>query len=108
MGIVTDSATVEDKKDPETNSIYQLYKLFATKDEVQAMADAFRAGGYGYGAAKKELLNAYHRLFDPFKAKRDELAKDPKALEDILRAGAEKARRAAAPTMEKVRKAVGV
>ena len=72
------------------------------------MAATFRAGGYGYGTAKKELLNAYHRLFDPFKARRDELVKDPDALEDILQEGAKKARAAAAPTMEKVRKAVGL
>ena len=108
MGIVTDSQPMEAKKEPDGNSIYELYKLFATPDEVAAMADAFRAGGYGYGNAKKELLAAYHRLFDPFKARRDELAKDPGALEDILKSGAERARAAAAPTMEKVRRAVGL
>ena len=37
-----------------------------------------------------------------------ELAKDGDTLEDILRAGAAKARAAAAPTMEKVRAAVGL
>ena len=95
-------------KEPDGNSIYELYKLFATKEEVEAMAAAFRAGGYGYGTAKKALLEAYHRLFDPFKARRDELVKDPDALEDILQEGAKKARAAAAPTMEKVRKAVGL
>ncbi len=108
MGIVTDSQPMEAKKEPDGNSIYELYKLFATEDEVAAMADAFRAGGYGYGTAKKELLSAYHRLFDPFKARRDELAKDPDSLEDILQAGAKRARAAAAPTMEKVRRAVGL
>ena len=85
-----------------------MYKLFATPEEVAEMAAAFRAGGYGYGTAKKALLQAYHRLFDPFKEKRDELAKDPDALEDILKAGAARARAAAAPIMEKVRKAVGL
>ena len=108
MGIVTDSQPMEAKKEPEGNSIYELYKLFATPEEVAAMADAFRAGGYGYGNAKKELLAAYHRLFDPFKARRDELAKDPDSLEDILQDGAKRARAAAAPTMEKVRAAVGL
>jgi len=108
MGIVTDSQPMEAKKEPEGNSIYELYKLFATPEEVAAMADAFRAGGYGYGNAKKELLAAYHRLFDPFKARRDELAKDPDSLEDILKAGAVRARAAAAPLMEKVRRAVGL
>ena len=108
MGIVTDSQPMEAKKEPDGNSIYELYKLFATPEEVAAMADAFRAGGYGYGTAKKELLSAYHRLFDPFKARRDELAKDPDSLEDILKVGAARARAAAAPTMEKIRRAVGL
>ena len=70
--------------------------------------NSFRAGGYGYGHAKKALLEAYHRLFDPFRAKREELEKDPATLEDILRAGASRARAAAGPIMEKVRSAVGL
>ena len=108
MGIVTDSTPMESPKEPEGNSIYELYRLFATKEEVSAMADAFRAGGYGYGTAKKALLEAYHRLFDPFRERREALAKDPSSLEDILKDGAARARAAAAPTMEKVRSAVGL
>jgi tryptophanyl-tRNA synthetase len=108
MGIVTDSKTMEEPKEPEGNSIYELYKLFATKEEVEAMAASFRAGNYGYGHAKKALLEAYHRLFDPFREKREALEKDPDSLEDILRDGAAKARAAAAPIMEKVRSAVGL
>ena len=108
MGIVTDSTPMEEPKEPEGNSVYEMYKLFATPEEVAEMAASFRAGGYGYGHAKKALLSAYKRMFDPFKARRDELEKDPDALEDILREGAKKARAAAAPVMEKVRKAVGL
>ena len=108
MGIVTDSKTMEEPKEPEGNSIYELYKLFATPEEVAEMAANFRAGNYGYGHAKKALLEAYHRMFDPFKERREQLAKDPDSLEDILRAGAKRARETAAPVMEKVRKAVGL
>ena len=108
MSIVTDSKGLEEPKEPEGNSIYELYRLFATPEEAAEMADSFRKGGYGYGHAKKALLEAYHRLFDPFRAKREELAKDPATLEDILREGGRRAREAAAPTMEKVRKAVGL
>ena len=108
MGIVTDSKTMEEPKEPEGNSIYELYKLFATPEEVAQMAANFRAGNYGYGHAKKALLEACHRLFDPFREKREQLAKDPDALEDILQDGAKRARAAAAPTMEKVRAAVGL
>ena len=108
MAIVTDSTPMEAPKEPEGNSIYELYKLFATRDEVAEMAANFRAGGYGYGHAKKALLEAYHRMFDPFKERREELAKDRDSLEDILSTGAAKARCAAALTMEKVRAAVGL
>lgn len=108
MGIVTDSKTMEEPKEPEGNSIYELYKLFATKEEVAEMAASFRAGNYGYGHAKKALLNAYHRLFDPYKERREQLEKDPDALEDILQEGAKRARKSAAEVMEKVRKAVGL
>lgn len=108
MSIVTDSKTVEDPKDPEECSIYGLYRLFATEEEAAAMASALRAGGYGYGAAKKELLSAYRRLFDPFRERREALTKDPSLLEDVLRDGAKRARAAAAPQMGKVRAAVGL
>ena len=108
MGIQTDSTPMESPKEPEGNSVYELYKLFATREEVAEMAAKFRAGGYGYGTAKKELLAAYHRLFDPFKARREELAKSPDTLEDILCDGARRAREAAAVQMEKVRRAVGL
>ncbi len=108
MGIVTDSKTMEEPKEPEGNAIYELYKLFATPEEVAEMAANFRAGNYGYGHAKKALLAAYKRLFDPFREKREELAKDPATLEDILQDGAKRARAAAAPLMETVRRAVGL
>ena len=108
MGIVTDSKSMEEPKEPEGNAIYEMYKLFATPEEVSEMAANFRAGNYGYGHAKKALLAAYKRLFDPFREKREQLAKDVDTLEDILRDGAKRAAAAAAPTMEKVRHAVGL
>lgn len=108
MSIVTDSKGLEEPKVPEGNSIYELYKLFATPEETAEMADNFRRGGYGYGHAKKALLEVYRRTFDPFRERREQLARDVSALEDILRDGAVRARRSAAETMDKVRAAVGL
>lgn len=108
MGIVTDSTPMEAPKVPEGNSIYELYKLFSTPEETEAMAENYRRGGYGYGHAKKALLEAYHRMFDPFREKREALAKDPDYVEDVLNEGKRRAREAAVPMMEKVRKAVGI
>jgi tryptophanyl-tRNA synthetase len=107
MGIVTDSKGLEEPKEPEGNSIYELYKLFATPEETEEMARNFRAGGYGYGHAKKALFEIYERTFAPFRAKREEMEKNLDYVEEILRKGAERAREEAAKTMDKVRKAVG-
>ena len=108
MGIVTDSTPMEAPKEPEGNSIYELYKLFATPEEAAEMAAKFRAGNYGYGNAKKELFAIYERTFAPFRERREKLAADPSYVEDVLKAGATRARAEAAKTMDRVRKAVGL
>ena len=108
MKIVTDSKGVEEPKDPETNTIYNLYKLFATEEEAKDMADHFRAGNYGYGTAKKALWDIFERTIGPFREKREKLAADPDYVEDVLRAGAKKARSEARKTLDRVRQAVGL
>ena len=108
MGIVTDSTPMEAPKEPEGNSIYELYKLFATPEEAAEMAAKFRAGNYGYGHAKKELFAIYERTFGPFRERREKLVADESYVEDVLKAGAKRAREEAAKTMDKVRTAVGI
>ena len=108
MGIVTDSKGVEDPKDPENCNVFALYKLFATKAEAAEMADAYRKGGLGYGDAKKALLEKINDRFGSFREKRNELAGNPKKVEDILSAGAEKVRKISLNTLEKAREATGL
>lgn len=108
MGIVTDSTPMDEPKDPENCNVYKIYKLLASEEQVQEMADKLRAGGYGYGDAKKALLAAYHEKFDACIAKREELSKNLDYVEEVLRKGAEKARAIAAPTLDAARKAVGL
>ena len=108
MGIVTDSTPMEAPKEPEGNSIYELYKLFATPEEAAEMAAKVRAGNYGYGSAKKELFAIYERTFGPFRERREKLAADPSYVEDVLKDGAKRARVEAEKTMTKVRSAVGL
>jgi tryptophanyl-tRNA synthetase len=108
MSITTDSKTVEEPKDPEGNTVFQLYKLMATPAEVEAMAARFRAGGYGYGEAKKTLAAKVVEHFAPFRKRRDELLAHPEEVDAILRAGAVKARAVARATLDRVRKAVGL
>lgn len=107
MSIVTDSAALEDSKNPD-NNITQLYSLFATKEKVEEMKEKFRAGGYGYGHAKNELLEAILEYFGPARERREELVNNPEYVKGILRSGAEKAREIAKNKMIEVKTAVGL
>jgi len=108
MRIVTDSKGLADAKDPDTCNVFALYKLFATEAEREALAARYRAGGMGYGEAKKALAEKFEAHFGPLRAKRDELAKNLDYVEGVLRAGADRARTEARQTLKKARQAVGL
>jgi len=107
MGIVTDSTPMEDPKDPEGNTVFKLFKLVAPADAVNDMDTKFRAGGYGYGHAKKELLSA---LLDGFRNERETFARlmeDRSAIDAELQKGADKARLVARSVLGRVREKLG-
>ena len=108
MSIVTDSKGLEDIKDPDTCNVAKLYKLLATDEQYADLCSKYRAGNFGYGHAKQALFEAIEAFFGPMRAKREEFAKDPGEVWNILNKGAERARITAEATMEKVRKAVGL
>ncbi|WP_300331480.1 tryptophan--tRNA ligase [Fusobacterium sp.] len=107
MSIVTDSAELEEPKNPD-NNISQLYKLFASEEKYQEMRNKFMAGGYGYGHAKKELLEAILEYFKDARARREELEKNPDYVEEVLRKGALKAREIAVKKITEAKKIVGL
>ncbi|MCB0360656.1 MAG: tryptophan--tRNA ligase, partial [Bdellovibrionales bacterium] len=108
MQIVTDSKSVEDKKDPDTCNVFKLYRFFASADEQAALAERYRAGGMGYGHAKEELFRAIEREIAPIRERYEALMSRPEELSDLLRDGANRARALAHETMHAVRDAVGV
>lgn len=108
MSIVTDATPVEAPKDPDKSTIYALYKLFASVDQSAAFAEKFRAGGMGYGDAKKELFELLWNYFEPFRIKRKELEGNLDYAAELRRKGKEHAEAIASETMAKVRKLVGV
>jgi tryptophanyl-tRNA synthetase len=108
MGIETQLKDLADPLDPDEDIVFALYSLFATPDERQAMADGYRAGGYGFGRAKKELLAKIESTFAPFRARRNELLQRPDDVEDVLRDGARRAREVARATIDAARAACGL
>ena len=108
MSIVTDSAPVDAPKEPEKSIIFTIYKHFASASETEIMAERFRAGGYGYGEAKKELFDVLWDYFEPFRKRREELESKPGLVKEIREKGAAKARKVISSTLERVRSLVGV
>ncbi len=108
MAIKTDSTPVESPKNPQQDTVFKLYSLLATKVEVDSLKDKYLAGGFGYGDAKKILLEKFLDYFGPARQKRIELATNLGYLDDVLESGAQKARKIAAKTMEAVKRKVGL
>jgi tryptophanyl-tRNA synthetase len=107
MSIVTDSTALEDPKDPDSCNVVKLYRLVASSEQVLEMEENYRKGGYGYGHAKKALLEI---LVDQFAEGRENYAnwmERTDDLEDILKLGAEKARPHAELVLERLRPKLG-
>jgi tryptophanyl-tRNA synthetase len=108
MSIKTDSTPVQDPKNPDTDAVFALYKLFADESRQQALAARYRAGGMGYGDAKQQLYDAAMEHFAAARDRREKLAADPHALEDVLQGGAAAARTKAAEVLDRARDACGL
>ncbi|CAI9682839.1 tryptophan--tRNA ligase [Elizabethkingia anophelis] len=107
MSIETDSKSLEEPKDPETDKTFTIYALIATPEQTEALRQKYLAGNFGYGQAKTELLNLILERF----AKERELfsyyMSNLNELEEKLQQGAEKARVIARATLDKTRKVLG-
>jgi tryptophanyl-tRNA synthetase len=108
MSIVTDSVAVDAPKDPATSTIFKLYSLVASKDEIADMRERFVKGGTGYGDFKKQLFGKLWEYFGPMRKRREEILKDKSYIDDVLARGASRANAIANQVMDRVRRAVGL
>lgn len=108
MGVVTDSTPVESPKDPDNDTIFKLYSYFANDTEKATLAERYRAGGFGYGDAKKTLLEKIMEHFKPYRDERDKLKQNLDHVKNILLTGAEKAREVATATKAEVWEKTGL
>ena len=108
MSIVTDSTLVEAPKDPSRSTIFQLYSLFASKNEIAEMRERFQKGGTGYGDFKKQLFEKLWEYFTPMRKRREEILADKTYIDNVLALGAKRANEIADQVMQRVRNAVGL
>ncbi len=105
--IATDSTALEDPKDPSSNPIHALYTLIAGKEAGSDLAMKLRAGNYGWGHAKKELLGAILSVFAAERERFGYYMQHRDELDHQLMLGAEKARKVADATLRRVRERLG-
>jgi tryptophanyl-tRNA synthetase len=107
MSIVTDSSAPGAPKDPEGSALFAIHQAFASAEESAAMREAF-AAGIGWGEAKQKLYELIEGEVAPLRERYDALMARPAHIEELLLAGAAKARQRAKPLVEAVRWSAGI
>ena len=105
--VVTDSRLPGEPKDPDSAHLVTLHDAFADA----ATREAFRrdlVAGLGWGDAKQRVVDLVEAHVGPMRAHYAELMAHPERIEDVLQAGAAKARQTATPFIKELRQAVGL
>src|SRR5574340_140964 len=108
--MTTDPARIKrtDVGNPELSPVFQLHKVFSSKEEQAEVAEGCRTAGIGCIDCKKILIRNIFKVLEPIWQKRSELIANPRAVTEIVEKGTEKARKAAEDTMVSVREAMGL
>lgn len=108
--MTTDPARVRrtDIGNPELSPVFQLHKIFSSKEEQDEVAAGCRTAGIGCIDCKKVLIKNILEVLGPIWTRREELMNNPERLQQIIEAGTEKARKVAQETMGLVRNVMGL
>jgi tryptophanyl-tRNA synthetase len=107
MSIVTDSRAPGEPKSTDGSAVFQIYRAFADTAESTAFAQALQQG-LAWGDAKQQLFERIDQEIGPMRERYNHLIGHPAEVEDLLMAGAVKARAIATPFMRELRHAVGL
>ena len=108
MSIVTWSEGLEESKDPEACNVFALIKFFATQDKQDEIAAKYKAGNYGYGHAKLELLAIMLEHFSEARIKFQEYMENPDLISKRIQEGNTKANKLADEKYTELMKIVGL
>ena len=106
-GILTDSRAPGEPKETEGSALFQIYQAFASGEETAALRQAY-LDGISWADAKQVLFERIDREMAPMRERYTALMAAPDKMEEILRAGAAKARKLATPFTAELRHAVGL
>lgn len=105
--IKTNSLGLGEPKNPDTCTLFSIYKAFASESELIAMRQRY-AEGIAWGATKKHLFEYINEQIAPARERYVALLQAPDYIEQALLSGAEKARAVSVPFLKELRKAVGI
>lgn len=105
--IITDSTPLEEPKDPDTCNVFKLFSLMGTEDQIITLRANYLGGNYGYGHAKKALLELILEKFAKERIAFDSFMSNPAEIEKNLAAGEEKAKAVAMELLNRVREKLG-
>jgi tryptophanyl-tRNA synthetase len=123
--IKTDSTVYGQPLKTEGETIFDLYKLFATPAEIEALKARYASGRkdpttpdsalgdpkanyFGWGDAKKALREVINQRIGPARGEYERLMGDKPYVRGLLAQGAEKARNVAKSTLSRVMDAMGI
>ncbi|OCZ73530.1 tryptophan--tRNA ligase [Acinetobacter pittii] len=100
---------IEDPGQVEGNIVFTYLDAFdPNKEEVEELKAHYRRGGLGDGTVKKRLEGVLKELITPIRERREELAKDPDYIMDVLRQGTDKCRLITQQTLDEVKGGLGL
>jgi tryptophanyl-tRNA synthetase len=107
MKIKTNSLEPGQPKDVNDSALYEIYRAFATDEEAAAVRARY-AEGIGWGDMKQLLFERINAEIAPARAEYERLIANPREVEEVLRAGAAKARAVSRPFLAEIRDKVGI
>lgn len=105
--IITNLKEPGEPKQPDESPLFEIYKAFATPAETAEFTQML-AEGLAWGEAKKMLAAKINAELAEPRERYSALTANPAQIEDILQAGAQKARKQARVLLDQVRDAVGI
>ncbi len=108
MKIVTDSSGVDEKKNPDTCTIFALHRYVTPSDELEEIRNAYLSGKMGYGESKKRLFHNILSYTKKMREKRRSLEGKRNEIRAILEHGNKRAREEIVPFVYEIKKAVGL
>lgn len=107
MKIKTNSLEPGEPKDPEDSALFAIYSAFASADQTELMRQQY-ADGIAWGEAKQALFELINGEIGDMRAEYERLIANPGEVEQILQAGAARAREISVPFLTEIRGRVGV